>query len=131
MASRLTEVVVDCHDLELESRFWCALLGYEVVANGDGWLSIGPSGAETTDAQWRAAAQPPNLSFVVVPEDKVVKNRLHLDVTPVHATQAEEVARAIGLGASRVDIGQGDETWVVMADPEGNEFLRHDSAGGG
>lgn len=121
MGSRLTEVIIDCHDLEAETKFWSAALGYRQVAGGDGWLCIGPS-ANPTEADWRAAAQPPNVSFVSVPEHKTLKNRVHLDVTPVDSSQAEEVDRLTGLGASRVDIGQGAESWVVMADPEGNEF---------
>jgi hypothetical protein len=55
-----------------------------------------------------------------VPEGKTVKNRIHLDFTP--DDQAAEVARVVGLGARHVDIGQGEQSWVVLADPEGNEF---------
>ena len=63
----------------------------------------------------------PDLLFIRVPEDKRVKNRLHLDLRP--DDQASEVARLEGMGARRVDIGQSaDVSWVVMADPEGNEF---------
>jgi hypothetical protein len=58
-----------------------------------------------------------------VPEQKTVKNRLHLDLSPIDGTLAEEVARLEALGARRADVGQTSaETWVVMADPEGNEF---------
>ena len=60
------------------------------------------------------------ILFVKVPDEKVVKNRLHLDLRP--DDQEAEVARFEQLGARRVDIGQGDQTWVVLADPEGNEF---------
>ena len=62
----------------------------------------------------------PDLLFLKVPESKTVKNRLHIDLRPVD--QDVEVARLEGLGATRVDIGQGDQTWVVLADPDGNEF---------
>ncbi len=63
----------------------------------------------------------PDILFLRVPEGKSVKNRLHLDLRPVD--QAAEVARLESLGAKRVSIGQGeDASWVVMADPEGNEF---------
>ncbi len=58
--------------------------------------------------------------FLKVPESKTVKNRLHLDLRPDN--QAVEVQRLLSIGASSVDIGQGEQTWVVMADPEGNEF---------
>ena len=64
----------------------------------------------------------PSPTFVPVPEAKTVKNRLHIDVNPVGCDQAQEVERLMGLGARRVDIGQGDPSWVVLADPEGNEF---------
>jgi catechol-2,3-dioxygenase len=122
MPSRLTDVIVDCHDLERVTGFWCAALGYERVTGGDGWVAIGFPGQELTVADLRAAPQPPLMAFVVVPEAKAVKNRVHLDITPVDASQASEVERLLALGATRADVGQGEETWVVMADPEGNEF---------
>ena len=62
----------------------------------------------------------PDLIFLKVPEGKTVKNRLHLDLRP--ADQGAEVARLQALGARQVSIGQGDVSWVVMADPDGNEF---------
>jgi hypothetical protein len=62
------------------------------------------------------------LTFVPVPEAKSGKNRLHIDVNPIGCNQDEEVERLLGLGARRVDIGQGERSWVVLADPEGNEF---------
>jgi hypothetical protein len=62
--------------------------------------------------------------FVPVPEGKTVKNRLHIDVAPrASDDQAAEVQRLLDLGASRIDIGQdAGSSWVVLADPEGNEF---------
>jgi hypothetical protein len=57
-----------------------------------------------------------------VPEGKSVKNRLHIDVNPVGVPQEVELQRLFDLGATHVDIGQGEETWYVLADPEGNEF---------
>ena len=62
----------------------------------------------------------PDILFLHVPDVKSVKNRVHLDLRP--ADQAAEVERLIRFGAKRIDIGQGDVSWVVMADPEGNEF---------
>jgi hypothetical protein len=65
----------------------------------------------------------PTLVFVRVPESKIVKNRLHLDVSPIDGSTEDEVTRLLGLGATRADVGQGpNQGWVVMADPEGNEF---------
>jgi hypothetical protein len=57
-----------------------------------------------------------------LPEDKITKNRVHIDLTPIDRVQGEEVERLVQLGATRLDIGQGERPWVVMADPEGNEF---------
>jgi hypothetical protein len=65
----------------------------------------------------------PMIVFVPVPEAKTVKNRVHLDVNPSGNEQAAELERLLALGATRVDVGQSDEVpWVVLADPEGNEF---------
>jgi hypothetical protein len=64
----------------------------------------------------------PTLVFMTVPEAKTIKDRLHLDLRPVGSSHAEEVERLIGLGARRVDVGQGEVPWVVPAGPEGNEF---------
>jgi hypothetical protein len=70
----------------------------------------------------RRGPVPPTLTFARVPEGKTVKNRLHLDVSPTDREQEEEVRRLLGLGARHADVGQGDVDWVVLADPEGNEF---------
>ncbi len=124
MGSRLTEVVVDCHDPVALARFWCAALGYHVTSSGDDQVEIGPWEREPADlaGQVRRAPTAPTLVFVVVPEGKAVKNRLHLDIRPVNLSHDDELQRLIDLGARRVDIGQGDKPWAVLADPEGNEF---------
>ena len=122
MASRLTEVIVDCHDLEVVASFWCEVLGYERAAAGEGWLAIRTPGQELSADALAADAQPPALAFVNVPEAKAGKNRVHVDVTPTDRSQAAEVDRLLGLGARRADIGQDETPWVVLADPEGNEF---------
>ena len=59
--------------------------------------------------------------FALVPEERSVKNRLHIDVSPL-GDQQQEVDRLLELGATHADIGQGDVKWTVMRDPEGNEF---------
>ena len=51
-----------------------------------------------------------------------MKNRVHIDVNPTGCDQDEELQRLLELGATRVDVGQGEQSWVVLADPEGNEF---------
>lgn len=98
------------------AQFWAEVLGWRIEEDGDDdevALLPPPDSAE--------AGVVPDILFLRVPEDKAVKNRLHLDLRP--DDQAAEVARLEALGATRIDIGQGgDVTWVVMADPEGNEF---------
>jgi hypothetical protein len=109
MASKWYTVVVDCADPVAVATFWAAVLGYEVIYRAPDEVVIGMD--EHTY---------PGLVFVPVPEAKSVKNRLHIDLNP--DDQQAEVERVIGLGATRVDVGQGDVSWVVLADPEGNEF---------
>ncbi|MFJ6632672.1 VOC family protein [Streptomyces sp. NPDC091376] len=120
MSSKFTELAIDCADPIRLARFWCSVLDYEVQDEDDGIVSIGPPvGSEDKD---RLGPVPPTLTFARVPEGKTVKNRLHLDVNPTDREQDEEVRRLLDLGARRADVGQGDESWVVLADPEGNEF---------
>jgi hypothetical protein len=101
---------MDCNDARRVGAFWAELLGRPLESDdGDDtehWLDFGPEGRD--------------LLFVTVPEPKTIKNRLHLDLRP--DDQEAEVERALALGAKHVDVGQGAQTWVVLADPEGNEF---------
>lgn len=121
MTSRFTELDVDCHDPERLAAFWCAVLDFTVIDRGAGRVEIGSW--EPTVEDIRARQMPPTVQFIQVPEGKTVKNRLHLDVSPIDASTDDEVTRLLGLGATKVDVGQGrDRNWVVMADPEGNEF---------
>ncbi|MCS3493459.1 hypothetical protein M2368_002471 [Arthrobacter sp. JUb119] len=114
MASVLSEIAVDCANPMLVARFWCEALNYDVLEEEAGLVSIG------------SKSQGPGglkLTFAQVPETKSIKNRLHLDLRPQNAQQQEEADRLISLGASYADVGQReDESWIVMADPEGNEF---------
>jgi hypothetical protein len=95
-----------------------------VVRTEDVQVEIAPWEREPPDlaGQVRQAPGVPTLVFVAVPEAKTVKNRLHLDLRPVGGSHQGEVERLIGLGARPADIGQGEVPWVVLADPEGNEF---------
>ncbi|MEV5554829.1 VOC family protein [Nonomuraea wenchangensis] len=121
MTSRLTELTIDCHDPERLAAFWCAVLGLEVIDRNEHKVEIGSW--EPTVEEVRARQMPPTLLFIQVPEGKTVKNRLHLDVSPIDCSTDDEVTRLLGLGATKSDVGQGpDRSWVVMADPEGNEF---------
>ena len=111
MACRLTEIVIDSHDPERLGAFWAAVLGYDVVDTSDGPKLQGPDDSS------------PTVLVVHTPDKpKTTKNRLHLDVNPTDRDQDAEVERILALGATLADIGQGDVDWVVMADPEGNEF---------
>ncbi|WP_328865376.1 VOC family protein [Streptomyces sp. NBC_00304] len=121
MASRFTELAVDCHDPEGLAAFWCEVLDFEVIDRSEGKVEIGSWVPTVEDV--RARQMPPTLVFIQVPESKAVKNRLHLDVSPIDDSTEGEVSRLLGHGATKVDVGQGaDRNWVVMADPEGNEF---------
>ena len=120
MVSRFSELVIDCRDTRRVADFWCAVLGYEITAMEGDVIEIAPE--KPTAEALVAGPIPPPLVFVPVPESKTIKNRVHIDVSPIDASQEDEVVRLEALGAKRIDIGQGDVNWVVMADPEGNEF---------
>ena len=125
MTSRLTEINIDCADPARLATFWCAALGYVVLDATEDLVEIGPvrgPDAELLEAVRRGPLAP-SIFLARVPEAKAVKNRLHVDLSPIDGTQDEEVARLEALGARPADVGQtGAESWVVMADPEGNEF---------
>ena len=115
MACRFTELVIDCHDHAMLGLFWSRVLGYEIIEQSDGpkhyYVELqGPDGAG------------PTILVLRTPDQKVTKNRLHIDVNATDRSQDEEVERILALGATRADIGQGEQSWVVLADPEGNEF---------
>ena len=112
MGAVLREVIIDCNDPRRVAEFWGTVLGWDVQED-DGIYWMSESGAPFPDQL---------LVFVPVPEKKTVKNRIHLDVSPVGCERDEEVARLESLGATRIDVGQGEQRWVVLADPEGNEF---------
>ena len=124
LAARLTEVVLDCRDPVSLATFWASVLDYHVVRTDDDQVEIAAWATEPPDfaLQVSDAPVPPTMVFVRVPEDKAVKNRLHLDVRPADRSHGAELRRLLELGARRIDIGQGDVPWVVLADPEGNEF---------
>jgi hypothetical protein len=110
MAVRFSEICVDSRNPRRLAEFWAAVLGWQISGPDDAVEIADPSAAA------------PSIVFVPVPEPKKVKNRLHIDVTPVGSAQAAEVQRVLDLGARHADVGQGEQTWVVLADPEGNEF---------
>ncbi len=117
MPTRLVHLVVDAADPGRLARFWAAALGWEVAAEEPAEAVVWPAGSDYPNP----AALP--LVFVPVPEPKNGKNRVHLDLASSSAEhQAALVRRLRDLGAEPADIGQGEVPWVVLADPEGNEF---------
>jgi predicted enzyme related to lactoylglutathione lyase len=113
MSLEWEQMVVDALEPRALADWWRDALG---------WVDVGQSApGEEEEYEIRAAPDRlPGLLFIRVPEKKEIKNRLHLDFRP--DDRDAEVERLLGLGATRVDIGQGDVGWVVLADPEGNEF---------
>ncbi len=128
MSVRWYTVVVDCADVAAQGRWWARVLGWEIVYETLDEVVIVPTWAQAKATEAKAAGAPrdqqfPGLVFVPVSEGKQVKNRLHIDLAPGPDDEHEaEVERLVSLGASRVDVGQGDSPWAVLADPEGNEF---------
>ena len=117
MPTRLVHLVVDSAGPAGLARFWAAALGWEVAAEEPDEVVVWPPGFDYPSP----TALP--LVFVPVPEPKTVKNRVHLDLASDSAEhQADQVRRLRDLGAVPADVGQGDVPWVVLADPEGNEF---------
>ena len=115
MNIRVQCLCIDSNDPDGTARFWEQALGWRRMHSEPDEVVLEPPEGSPEDGIV------PDILFLRVPEGKSVKNRLHLDLRPVD--QAAEVARLEGLGAKRLSVGQGpDATWVVLADPEGNEF---------
>ena len=114
MNIRIQCLCVDSAHPSKSADFWEAALGWRRTHDTEDEVVLEPPAGSPEDGV------APDLLFLRVPEPKAVKNRLHLDLRPLD--QAAEVARLEALGARRVDVGQGDVGWVVMADPDGNEF---------
>jgi glyoxalase superfamily protein len=118
-------IVIDCKDVAAQARWWANVLDWRIIYEAPDEVVIVPPRAIEKGDQIPVEEQGPGLVFVPVSEGKTVKNRLHIDLAPrADDDQAAEVARLEALGAKRVDVGQDEEkaTWVVLADPEGNEF---------
>ncbi|MBX9397313.1 VOC family protein [Streptomyces sp. TRM72054] len=109
MSLEWEQVNVDAADPVALGSWWAEALGWVVVNDSAEEFEIRP-----------APDRLPGLLFAPVPEGKSVKNRLHLDFRP--DDQEAEVTRLLALGARPADVGQGEQTWVVLTDPEGNEF---------
>jgi Glyoxalase-like domain len=115
MSIRIQCLCIDTTRPARLASFWEVALGWRRTYDKDEEVVLEPPAGSPEEGI------APDLLFLRVPEDKAGKNRLHLDLRP--EDQAAEVARLEGLGARRVEVGQGpDASWVVMADPDGNEF---------
>lgn len=114
MASFISEICIDCSDPAVVSAFWSEVLGWDLQSDDDGSFWMSESGRDDVGDLV--------LIFDAVPEPKSVKNRVHLDLSPRGCDQATELERLRELGARPVDVGQGEQTWIVLTDPEGNEF---------
>ena len=117
MSLSINQVAFDCKDPALLSDFWSHVLGYTTEDWGEefGAMVYDPDGAGT------------RIIFLPVPEPKVVKNRVHLDVRTWDSTREAEVARLASLGAREIETkthsaDRWTSTWTIMLDPEGNEF---------
>src|SRR5262245_25892613 len=112
MSLELEQVVIDATDPVALGQWWAAALGWVVVNDDPDEYEIRPSPDEL-----------PGLLFARVPEPKTMKDRVHLDLTSQSLDdQTAIVERLLAKGATRADIGQGEQTWVVLRDPEQNEF---------
>jgi len=115
---RLQAITVDAHDPRALAEFWAKVLGWKIGEGGNEievWIERELGDPKNTGF--------PDILFLKNSDVKNVKNRLHLDLRP--DDQDTEVRRLEKLGAKRIEIGQSadpDTSWVVMADPEGNEF---------
>ena len=126
---KLDAIVFDCTDAAPLARFWAAALGWQVAPDEEDELArLSAEGVDDPDDDPSVMVEPPEdsglpvLFFTEVPEEKAVKNRLHLDVV-AESTIADEIDRLASLGASLRNWAEGDgTTWAVMLDPEGNEF---------
>jgi hypothetical protein len=109
MSLEWEQTTVDARDPVLLGRWWHQALRWVVVNESQDEFEIRP-----------APDRLPGLLFIAVPEAKTIKNRLHLDFRP--DDRDAEVDRLLALGARHANVGQGQQSWVVLADPEGNEF---------
>ena len=116
MACRITELVLDCADPEGLSRWWCRVLDWvELDRETDDSIEIGPAEGFGGPA--------PTLVFNRSADPRRGKLPLHLDVNPTDRSLDAAIERLLELGARPVEVGQtGEESWHVLADPEGNEF---------
>jgi predicted enzyme related to lactoylglutathione lyase len=115
MYATIHQITFDCADAKAQASFWAAVTGWDAqerdATPGHVEYSVAPPVLGT-----------PKLYFTTVPEPKSVKNRLHFDLTPHGDDQQAELARLVGLGARVLGDQPPGVGWIILADPEGNEF---------
>jgi len=125
MALRWYSIVIDSRDPATLARWWGETLSWPLVyesEDGDEAV-IAPPFADDLAGTVPREQQPQGLVFVPVPEEKTVKNRLHIDLAPAPDESLQDAVDAlVARGAALADVGQQDVPWVVLTDPEGNEF---------
>ncbi|GAA2170459.1 VOC family protein [Agrococcus versicolor] len=116
MVSAVSHTTIDCSDAYALSEWWKQVLDYVDVADDpnepghEECMILAPDGSH-------------RLLFIEVPEGKVVKNRIHLDLRPTDRSRDAEVERLMALGAVQLaDLRTATGGWVTLADPEGNEL---------
>ncbi|AQX78708.1 glyoxalase [Plantibacter flavus] len=115
MSCRISELVLDCRDPEALARFWCEVLDFVVLDRDEDGVEIG--------ARDGFGGSQPTIILSRSDDPPQPKSKLHIDVSPTDRDQDAELERLLALGARPTDIGQtGDESWHVLADPEGNAF---------
>ena len=125
MSSTVHNITFDCTDPLAVARFWAEVTGWQVSERyKPGEYAVASAAASSP------AASSPSLYFVKAPESKSGKNRVHLDLSPADRTQDEEIARLTALGANVVSDRRPEVGWVILADPEGNEFCMEPSRRG-
>jgi catechol 2,3-dioxygenase-like lactoylglutathione lyase family enzyme len=108
-------LVLECRDPDELARFWCAVLDFVELGREDGAVEIGPRDG--------FGGPQPTISLSPSDEPTPARSRLHIDVNAVDRDQDAELERLLRLGARPADVGQtGEESWHVLADPEGNPF---------
>ena len=117
VTARISHLTVDAHDSYAQSVWWAQVLDWTEDPDD-------PNLPEHEECLIMARDRAHMLLFIRVPDDKVVKNRLHLDLRPVDGTREAEVDRLVALGAVQLgDFRRPDGSgWITLADPEGNEF---------
>jgi Glyoxalase-like domain len=126
MALKWYTTVIGCQDLHAQARWWAGVLDWQIVYEADDQAAVAPRHEQDrplSAEEWPTVG--PALVFVPVPEGKIMKNRLHLDLAP-HITDDRDalIDSLLARGATRANVGQDESeaSWIVLADPEGNEF---------